>query len=70
MEASDSPYKGARQGKESILDYLPANAARGAINELKRELEQMRKEGARLQTFFIAALSLMFAVSALFMATR
>lgn len=70
MEASDSPYKGARQGKESILDYLPTNAARGAINELKRELEQMRKEGARLQTFFIAALSLMFAVSALFMATR
>lgn len=68
--ASDQPYAGARQGKQSILDYLPANAARGAINELKRDLEYMRKEGARLQTFFIAALSLMFAVAALFTATR
>jgi deoxycytidine triphosphate deaminase len=70
LESSDKPYAGDRQGKGSILDYLPSNAARGAINELKRELEQLRKESSRLQTFFIAALSLMFAVSALLAATR
>ena len=70
LEPSDRPYAGARQGKQSILDYLPNNAARGAINELKRELEQLRKDTSRLQTFFIAALSLMFAFAALLAATR
>lgn len=70
LEPSDAPYRGARQGKGSILDYLPSNAAQGAINELKREVEQLRKDSSRLQTFFIAAMSLMFAVSALLAAAR
>jgi deoxycytidine triphosphate deaminase len=70
LEPSDHPYTGSRQGKESVLDYLPSNAARGAINELKRELEQLRKDSSRLQTFFIAALSLMFAFAAILAATR
>ena len=33
------PYNGAYQGKRKIIDYIPANALYGAINELKRILK-------------------------------
>lgn len=32
------PYDGKYQEKESIIDYIPANALHGAINELKKEV--------------------------------
>ena len=57
-------YRGKYHAK-SLLDYLPPNAAQGAINELKRELESVRKESQTLQNVTWAILSLILAMIAL-----
>jgi deoxycytidine triphosphate deaminase len=44
---STHPYGGKYLGK-SLIDYLPANVTQGAINELKKELEEVRGESRRL----------------------
>jgi deoxycytidine triphosphate deaminase len=56
-------YQGRYQAK-NLLHYLPSNAARGAINELKKELEQVRKESQRLQNTTWAILALILALMA------
>jgi deoxycytidine triphosphate deaminase len=62
-------YQGPYQAK-SLLSYLPGNAARGAINELKKELEQVREASRNLQSITLAILSLILAVIAVFVALR
>lgn len=61
------PYKGSYQGKE-LLHYLPTSASRGAIGELKKELEEVRRESRQLQHNTWAILSLIIALLALFLA--
>lgn len=56
-------YAGRYQAK-NLLHYLPSNAARGAINELKKELEQVRKESQTLQNTMWAMLALILALIA------
>ena len=58
-------YSGPYQAK-TLVDYLPSNAARGAINELKKELEEVRKEAKNLQGATWGILSLILAVIAIF----
>jgi deoxycytidine triphosphate deaminase len=62
-------YQGQYQSKR-LLDYLPANAAQGAINELKKELEQVRSESKSLQNTTFAILSLILALIALLVSLR
>ncbi len=59
------PYGGQYQAKD-LLDYLPSNAARGAINELKKELDQVRGESRNLQSITLAILTLVVAIIAIF----
>lgn len=69
LASASSGYAGPRQEKGDIASYLPENATTGAINELKMELEQLRRESVRLQSFILAALSLILAVAALFISS-
>lgn len=62
------PYSGAKQNKNSIVDYLPANAARGAINELKVEIEDLRERSLTLQNVFLAVIAVLVTVVALLLA--
>ena len=62
-------YAGFYQAK-TLIDYLPANAARGAISELKTELEEVRRESRSLQTTTWAILSLILAMVAVFVSFR
>jgi len=62
-------YKGQYQQK-TLLDYLPANAARGAINELKKEIEALRAESQKLQTSTWAILSFILALIALYVSVK
>ena len=62
-------YKGVYQAK-SLLHYLPTNASRGAINELKKELEQVRKESLNLQSATWAILALMLALIAVWLTVK
>jgi len=62
------PYAGAKQNKNSIVDYLPVNAARGAINELKVEIEDLRERSLTLQNVFLAVIAVLVTVVALLVA--
>lgn len=48
--APTDPYEGQYQGKEHIADYLPEVRMRGAVNELKKEIDKMEEERERLQS--------------------
>ena len=63
-------YSGKYQDKEQIIHYLPANTLRGAINELKKELEQVRNESKILQNVFLGVISLILAIIAILLTLR
>lgn len=56
------PYEGKYQEKESIIDYIPANALHGAINELKKEVEHLKNESRIMQNIYLGVVALMFAI--------
>ena len=62
-------YGGQYQAKD-LLHYLPSNAARGAINVLKKELEEVREESRKLQNVTWAILSLILAIIAVWVSLR
>jgi hypothetical protein len=53
-----------------MIHYLPSNATRGAINELKKELEQVREESRKLRDITWAILSLILAMMAVWVSLR
>lgn len=57
-------YVGQYRSK-TLLDYLPTNAATGAINELKKELERVRQESTKLRDLTWAFLAVVLAILAL-----
>jgi deoxycytidine triphosphate deaminase len=65
-----TPYLGKYQGKEKIVYYLPSNTMRGAINELKKELETFRRESRNLQAIFLGVISLILAIIAILLVIR
>ena len=56
------PYKGKYQGKEHIIEYIPENALHGAINELKKEIEHLKKESRILQNVYLGVVGLILAM--------
>lgn len=56
------PYEGKYQGKERIIEYIPENALHGAINELKKEVEHLKKESRAMQNIYLGVVALMFAI--------
>ena len=56
------PYEGKYQGKKHIIDYIPENALHGAINELKKEVEHLKKESRIMQNIYLAVVALMLAI--------
>lgn len=64
------PYAGKNQDKTSIIDYLPANTAVGALNELKVEVEKLQASNSTLQTFLVTTLSLTLALIAVLVAFK
>lgn len=63
-----TPYTGKYQDKDKIIYYLPSNTMRGAINELKKELEKVRGESRNLQAIFLMVISLILAIIAIILA--
>ena len=59
-----TPYVGKYQGKEKIVYYLPSNTMRGAINELKKELERITRDTRFMQLVFLGVISLILAIIA------
>lgn len=57
-----NPYNGKYQEKESIIDYIPPNSLHGAINELKKEVEELKKESKIMQTIYLGVVALIFAI--------
>jgi hypothetical protein len=55
-------YKGQYQNTEKIIDYIPANALQGAINELKNEIEKLKNESKLMQNIYLGVAGMMFAI--------
>lgn len=58
-------YNGTHAYEESMVSYLPRNIMNGAINELKKDVEKLRTENAKMQQLYVASLAIMIAVLAL-----
>lgn len=69
LEPSE-PYAGPYQDKEQIIDYLPTKVMQGAISELKKEIEQIKRTNQQLQIIFLGSISLILAVIAILIALR
>jgi guanylate kinase/deoxycytidine triphosphate deaminase len=63
------PYSGPYLKKE-LIDYLPSNAAQGAINTLKKEIEGLRAESGRLQNLIVSIIALLLAFLAVWVALK
>lgn len=57
-----APYVGKYQGQKSIIDYIPENALYGAINELKKEIEELKRESHFMQNIYLGVVALMFTI--------
>lgn len=64
VEATE-PYHGKYQDKNSIIHYLPANTLQGGMNELKKEIEQIKDDSKNLQNIFLGIISLILALMAI-----
>lgn len=57
-----TPYSGKHAYEESMETYLPRNIMHGAINELKKEVENLRKDYREMQTIYLGSLAVIIAV--------
>lgn len=64
------PYEGKYQGKERIIEYIPANALHGAINELKKEVEHLKTESHIMQNIYLGVVALMFAIISILLVVK
>ena len=64
------PYEGSYQGKTHIIDYIPANALHGAINELKKEIEKLKRESKLMQNLYLGVVGIMFAILSILLVLR
>lgn len=52
------------------LDYIPGNALQGAINELKKEVEQLKSESRIMQNIYLGVVALMFAIISILLVVK
>ena len=64
------PYSGKYQGKDEIINYLPSNTLKGAINELKEELEEVKSESRRVNANALGIISVFLAILAVLLTLR
>ncbi len=64
------PYVGQYQGTEKIIEYIPANALQGAINELKKDIETLKDESKLMQNIYLVVVGLMFAIISILLVLR
>lgn len=64
------PYEGKYQGAEKIIEYIPANALQGAINELKKDIERLKDESKLMQNIYLVVAGLMFAIISILLVLR
>ncbi len=64
------PYSGQYQDAEKIIEYIPANALQGAINELKKEIEKLKNESRLMQNIYLGVVGLMFALISILLVLR
>lgn len=65
-----SPYRGKYQNKLEIIHYLPSNTLKGAVSELKEELERVKSESQRLNTTIMGVISVLLAIIAILLTLR
>ena len=65
-----SPYEGQYQNRFEIIHYLPSNTLRGAISELRKDLEKVKKESLRLQTMALSIIGAFLTIIAILLAFR
>jgi deoxycytidine triphosphate deaminase len=63
------PYREKYQDK-TLVTYLPANAAQGALNELKRDVDDLRKQNRQLMAWLSFVVTLFMAIVTLALTLR
>lgn len=63
-------YEGKYQGKIGIIHYLPSNTLKGAVSELKEELEKVKSESQKLNTTVLGVISVLLAIIAILLTLR
>jgi len=63
-------YEGKYQGKIGIIHYLPSNTLKGAVSELKEELEKVKSESQKLNTTVLGVISVLLAIVAILLTLR
>jgi deoxycytidine triphosphate deaminase len=64
------PYSGKYQGKDEIIYYLPSNTLKGAINELKEELESVKSESRKVNANALGIISVFLAILGVLLTLR
>lgn len=61
MDRLVEKYKGKYQEKREIVDIIPDNSLKGAINELKLDVEELKSESRNLQNLYISVIAIIVA---------
>lgn len=65
-----SKYKGKYQGKRDIINYIPTDVMYGAINELKKEIEELKAESRNMQTMYMGVIAIIVAALSILLVFR
>jgi deoxycytidine triphosphate deaminase len=63
-------YLGKHQEKYEIIYYLPSTTLQGGINQLKIELEEIKRENRNMQGYFLSIASLILAMIVILLTIR
>lgn len=65
-----SGYKGRYLDKKDIIEYIPPNVMQGAINELKKEIEELKTESRSMQTVYIGVIGIIVAAISILLVVK
>lgn len=63
-------YKGLYQEKRDIIDVLPLNVMQGGLSELKREIEDLKRESRNMQSVYIGVIAIVVAAISILLILR